>query len=231
MKRNNKLSIIIPVYNEKDNIIEVLKKVNKIKIPNTTLEIVVVEDCSKDGTCDVLKAEGLKYATKVLYHKVNQGKGAGLRTGIKAATGDVIIIQDADFEYDFNDIPKVVKPIFNGECEVVYGSRFLNKKYDGYKSNQMANKFLTKFSNLFNGLKLTDMETCYKAFKKDVIKKVDIKENRFGFEPEITAKVAKQKIKIKEVPISYKPRTFKEGKKIRFKDGLRAIWCIIKYNL
>ena len=229
-EKKNKLSIVIPVYNESKSIIDVLKKVRKLNIDNTDIEIIVVDDCSTDGTKEILKEKGKNYANKILYHKVNEGKGAALKTGFEAITGDVVIIQDADFEYDQNDIPKVVKPIFDNEADVVYGSRFLKSSYKGYKSNQFANKTLTKLSNLMTGLKLTDMETCYKAFKKDFIKNIDIQEKRFGFEPEITAKISKAKLKVIEVPISYNPRTKKEGKKIKFKDGIRALYCIIKYK-
>ena len=229
-KAKNKLSIIIPVYNEKDLVIDVLKKVREVKIDNTDIELIVVDDCSTDGSREILKKNGSKYADKVLYHDVNQGKGAALKTGFKEVSGDVAIVQDSDFEYDPMEIPSVVKPIFEGKADVVYGSRFLNKEYKGYKGNQLANKVLTGLSNFMTGLKVTDMETCYKAFKADFIKNIDIKEKRFGFEPEITAKVAKAKLKLIEVPISYYPRTKEEGKKIKLKDGFRALVCIAKYK-
>ena len=228
--KKNKISIVIPVYNEKDLILDVLKKVYKLKIENVETEIIVVDDCSKDGTKELLQKEGKKYADKILYHETNQGKGAALKTGFKAITGNIAIIQDADLEYNPTEIALVIKPIIDNEADVVYGSRFLNKKYEGYKTNQLANKMLTSFSNLLTGLNITDMETCYKAFCADFIKNIDIKENRFGFEPEITAKVAKAKLRLREVPISYNPRTKEEGKKINLKDGIRAIYCIIKYR-
>jgi glycosyltransferase involved in cell wall biosynthesis len=193
-------------------------------------EIIIVDDCSSDNTRKILKKKINKKVDKIIYHEHNQGKGAALRTGIKEATGDVVIIQDADFEYDPNDYLKVVTPIFENKAEVVYGSRFLNKKFKGYKKNIIANKFLTFLSNLFSHQKITDMETCYKAFKREVIQSITIEENRFGFEPEITAKIANKKIKIHEVEISYNPRTHADGKKINYKDGLRAIYCIIKYG-
>ena len=158
------------------------------------------------------------------------GSCSGCIAGFKAATGDVVIIQDADLEYDPNEYPKVVNPIFNNEADVVYGSRFLGQKRKGYFANRMANLFLTKLSNIFTHLRLTDMETCYKAFKREIIQSVDIQEQRFGFEPEITAKVARLKVRVMEVPISYYPRTNEEGKKIGFKDGLRAIYCIWRYR-
>ena len=226
----NKLSIVMPVYNEKDLIIDVLKKVNQLDIPNTEIELIVVDDCSTDGTTDILKEYGNEFASKVLYHEVNQGKGAALKTGFKEASGDVVIVQDADFEYDPMEIPLVVSPVFNNEADVCYGSRFLNNEYKGYTGNQVANKVLTKLSNIMTGLNVTDMETCYKAFRADFIKDIDIKEKRFGFEPEITAKVAHAKLKLKEVPISYYPRTKEEGKKINVKDGIRALYCIAKYR-
>ncbi|MBR3280722.1 MAG: glycosyltransferase family 2 protein [Clostridia bacterium] len=226
----NKLSIVMPVYNEKDLILDVLKKVREISIPGKEIELIVVDDCSSDGTKEILKEHGKEYADKVLFHEVNQGKGAALKTGFGAITGDVAIVQDADFEYDPKEIPLVVAPIFDGEVDVCYGSRFLNRDYKGYKQNQMANKVLTGLSNFMTGLKVTDMETCYKAFKADFIKNIDIKEKRFGFEPEITAKIARNKLKLKEVPISYYPRTKEEGKKVNLKDGFRALYCIVKYR-
>jgi len=229
-KDKKKLSIVIPVYNEKDLVIDVLKKVREIKIKDTDIEIIVVDDCSKDGTREILKKSGLKYADKVLYHDVNQGKGAALKTGFSEITGDVAIVQDSDFEYDPMEIPSVVEPIFEGKADVVYGSRFLKSEYKGYRQNQMANRVLTGLSNFMTGLKVTDMETCYKAFPADFIKNIDIKEKRFGFEPEITAKVARAKLKLIEVPISYYPRTKEEGKKIKLKDGFRALYCIMKYK-
>ncbi len=228
--KKRKLSIVVPVYNEKDLVIDVLKKVRSLKIKDTDIELIVVDDKSTDGTTEILKKDGNKYADKVLFHEVNMGKGAGLRTGFKETTGDVVIVQDADFEYDCEEIPLVVEPIFKGECDVCYGSRFLNKEYKGYKQNQLANRILTGLSNFMTGLKVTDMETCYKAFKGDLIRNVNIKENRFGFEPEITAKVSKKKVKLMEVPIHYYPRTKEEGKKIKLKDGFRALWCITKYK-
>ena len=226
----DKLSIVIPVYNEKNLVLDVLKKVREVEVPGKEIELVVVDDCSTDGTREILKEHGKEYADKVLFHDVNQGKGAALKTGFSEITGDVAIVQDADFEYDPMEIPSVVAPIFNGEADVCYGSRFLDSEYKGYKQNQMANKILTDLSNFMTGLKVTDMETCYKAFKADFIKGIDIKEKRFGFEPEITAKVAHAKLNLKEVPISYYPRTKEEGKKIKLKDGIRALYCIAKYR-
>lgn len=223
-----KLSIVIPCYNEENNILALVNKVLESPIKNK--EIIVVDDCSKDGTRKVLEEQVKPLVSKIIYHDVNGGKGAALRTGFQAATGDAVIIQDADLEYDPMEYPKVVIPIFEDRAKVVYGSRFLGQKRKGYLANRLANWALTFFSNIFTHQKLTDMETCYKAFRREIIQSVNIEENRFGFEPEITAKISKMGIKIQEVPISYSPRTNEEGKKIGFKDGLRAIYVIWRYR-
>ena len=222
------LSIVIPCYNEKDNIEAIVRKV--LDSPVANKEIIVVNDCSTDGTEQVLQEVIKPLVSKVVEHMENQGKGAALRTGFAAATGDIVIVQDADLEYDPNEYPQVIEPILTGEYEVSYGSRFLNQKAKGYFANRVANKFLTAVFNLFAGTKLTDMETCYKAFRREVIQNVTITENRFGFEPEITGKLVKAGYAIKEVPISYYPRTVKEGKKIGVRDGIRALYCIMKFT-
>lgn len=226
MNNNKKLSAIIPCYNEKDSILELVKKVKESPIKN--MEIIVVDDYSTDGTREILEKEVKPLVNQIIYHDVNKGKGAGLRTGFEHATGDAVIVQDADLEYDPNEYPLVVESIFNNEAEVIYGSRYLNQKRKGDLANRVANWLLTKLSNMFTRLHISDMETCYKCFKKDVIQSIDLKEERFGFEPEVTAKIAKKGTKIKEFPISYYPRTNEEGKKIGFKDGLRTIYCIWK---
>ena len=221
------LSVIIPCFNEKDTIEEIIARVKKVKIKK---EIIIVDGGSTDGTKEILKENLSKKVDKIIYTKTI-GKGEAVSKGIKKATGDIIIIQDADLEYDPNDYKKIIKPIIDDKVDVCYGSRFLEKgNSTGYKKNYIANKFLTKLSNFYNKLGVTDMETCYKAFKKEVIKKIKIEEKKFGMEPEITAKVKKMGCRFMEVPISYYPRTLEEGKKMSFLDGIEAIKCIIKYN-
>ncbi len=235
------LTIVIPVYNELDTWRELFKKVQDAAVPGMSRQIVLVEDGSKDGTRDQLREFAAQVerdggraggcACKVIFHEVNQGKGAALRTGFASADGDFVIVQDADLEYDPADYPKLVAPLLAGEADVVFGSRFLEKKSrEGYLKNYMANRFLTGLSNLMTGLKITDMETCYKVFRREVLGRVKIEQNRFGFEPEITAKVAGLGVRVVEKPISYFARTHEEGKKIGWKDGLKAIWCILKYG-
>ncbi len=227
-KNNFTLSIVIPCYNEKDHIEALVKKVLESPVKNK--EIIIVDDKSKDGTDKILEEKIRPLVSKIIYHEVNMGKGGALRTGFAHASGDIVIVQDADLEYDPMEYPKVIAPILSGKAKVCYGSRFKEGAAKGYLANRLANRFLTALSNFFTGQRITDMETCYKAFRRDVIQAVNIRENRFGFEPEITAKVSKMKHKIAEVPISYYPRTSEEGKKIGFKDGLRAIYCIWKYR-
>ena len=203
--QNFTLSIIIPCCNEKDNIKNIVTKVLAAPIANK--EIIVVDDCSTDGTKEIIKKEIEPLVSRVIYHRKNTGKGGAIRSGFAAATGGILIVQDADLEYDPQEYPQVVAPIVSGEYNVCYGSRFLGQKAKGYKTNQLANKFLTFLSNLVNHTKLTDMETCYKAMRREVAKKITIEENRYGFEPEITAKISNLGIRIKEVPISYSPRS------------------------
>ncbi len=227
-----KLSIVIPVYNEAATLEELVNKVNSVDV-GMEKEIVLVDDCSQDGTRDVMKKLAEEQpAWKFAYHNVNQGKGAALRTGFKTATGDIVIIQDADLEYDPNEYPQLLGPILNGHADVVYGSRFLGGGPHRvvYYWHYLGNKFLTTLSNMMTNINLTDMEVCYKVFKKEVLDTVEIKENRFGFEPEITAKVSRGDWVMYEVPISYYGRSYAQGKKITWKDGFRAIWCIVKYR-
>lgn len=226
----NKVSILIPVFNEINTLEQLLKCVEEAPFAGLEKEIILVDDCSTDGTKDILKNLEEKY--KVLYHEENQGKGAALRTGFAAVTGDIVVIQDADLEYDPKDYDGVLKLILDGEADVAYGSRFLDltKNETVVKVNFFANKMLTLITNIIFGTKLTDMETCYKAFKSEFVKDIDIKSNRFDFEPEITAKMVKKKARIKEAPISYKGRTFEEGKKVSMKDGIHAIVALLKFR-
>jgi glycosyltransferase involved in cell wall biosynthesis len=227
-----KLSIIVPVYNEKDTVLRILERIEKTPYDK---EIIVIDDFSKDGTREILQeldASRKVPSVRVLYHPVNQGKGAALRTGIAAAGGDIVIVQDADLEYDPSEYGVLIQPIKAGLADVVYGSRFLSGPHRVlFFWHSLGNKFLTLLSNMFTDLNLTDMETGYKAFRRELFSKIRIEENRFGFEPEITAKVAKLRCRLYEVPISYFGRDYSEGKKITWKDGVAALYCILKYNL
>jgi glycosyltransferase involved in cell wall biosynthesis len=223
--------VVIPCYNEVRTIDKLLAAVRAS--PHKDIEIIVVDDGSKDGTRDRLSGELRPLIDQLIFHEVNQGKGAALRTGIKAATGDVVIVQDADLEYDPNEYPKLLTPIMEDRADVVFGSRFMGGLPHRvlYFWHRVGNGVLTLASNMFTNLNLTDMETCYKAFRREIIQSIAIEENRFGFEPEITAKVAKLNVRIFEVGISYYGRTYAEGKKIGMRDGFRALYCIVKYNL
>ncbi len=233
------VSIVIPVYNEKNTWRELLYQVEKADVAGLSKQILLIDDGSSDGTRGQLeefdqnqKANSGPITYKVIFHEVNQGKGAALRTGFSQADGDVVIIQDADLEYDPADYPSLLTPLIQDRADVVYGSRFREgRPPNTYWSNYAANRFLTFLSRLTTGLKTTDMETCYKAFRRDVLRQVTIEQNRFGFEPEITAKIARLGVRFQEVPIRYEGRTHDEGKKIGWKDGLKAIYCIFKYGL
>ncbi len=235
---NKKLSIVVPAYNEGNTIQHILNKINEVQlIQNLQKEVIVVNDCSKDDTEQKVVEFQLQHPElNIVYkkHEVNKGKGAALRTGFQIATGDFVIVQDADMEYDPNEFNILVKPILDGFADVVYGSRFMGGRPHRilFFWHTIGNKMLTFASNMFTNLNLTDMETCYKMFRREIIQGIDLKENRFGFEPEVTAKMSKiPKIRVYEVGISYYGRTYEEGKKIGMKDAFRALYCIIRYNL
>lgn len=225
-----KLSVIIPVYNEKNTIREIIRRVQAVEL-DFPKEIIVVDDCSQDGTRQII--ETIKQDNvKTCYHSKNKGKGAALQTGFAQAEGDVIIIQDADLEYDPREYPKLLEPILDGRADAVYGSRFLGGPHRVlFYWHYLGNKFLTTISNMLSDLNLSDLETCYKAFKRELLDKITLKSQRFGFEPEITIKLAKLKCRIYEVPISYSGRDYSEGKKIGWKDGVAAFFHLIKYKL
>jgi glycosyltransferase involved in cell wall biosynthesis len=226
-----KLSVVVPCYNEAATIERLLETVRAAPWPE--MEIIVVDDCSTDGSRELLQGRLRGLVDHLVVHEVNRGKGAALRSGIRAATGGAVIIQDADLEYDPAEYPRLLAPIVDGRADVVYGSRFMGGAPHRvlYFWHSVGNGFLTVLSNMFTNLNLTDMETCYKAFRREVIQSIEIEEDRFGFEPEITAKVARRGLRVYEVGISYYGRTYAEGKKIGYKDGFRAIYCILKYNL
>lgn len=225
-----KLSIVIPVYNERDTILSVIDKVASTPFEK---EIVIVDDCSADGTRELLRDLKRDDAeVRVFFHDVNQGKGAALRTGFEQVLGDIVIIQDADLEYTPDDYGRLIQPIVDGNADVVFGSRFLGGPHRCHLFwHYVINKCLTTFSNMLTNLNLSDMETCYKVFRKDVVKRIKIESNRFNVEPELTAKVAKLRCRVYEVPISYFGRDYSEGKKIGWRDGFQAIWSIIRFNL
>ncbi len=245
---NPKVSIVIPVYNEKTTIDEILRRVLDTEIRK---DVIIVDDCSTDGTRQILEnmaalqAKGESTAPaqddgdpialqdlRFFFQAPNQGKGAALRRGFAQATGEIVLVQDADLEYDPRDYASLLEPIVDGRADVVYGSRFLGgPQRVHYFWHYVANRMLTLLSDIFTNLKLTDMETCYKVFRREVLKEIEIKSNRFGFEPEITAKIAKDNWRIYEVPISYAGRTYEQGKKITWKDGIQSLWCIIRFRI
>ena len=226
-----KVSIVIPCYNEKDTIERIVQAVRSAAIESR--EIIVVDDCSEDGTKAVLEKKVSEMVDRIIYHPVNRGKGASLRSGFAAATGEIILVQDADLEYSPEDYPVLLEPLLSGKADAVFGSRFMGGRPHRvlFFWHMAGNRFLTLLSNIFTNLNLTDLETGYKVFKAPVIKSIQIEEDRFGVEPEITAKLARMGCRIYEVGISYSGRTYAEGKKINWKDGVRAIYAIMKYNL
>jgi glycosyltransferase involved in cell wall biosynthesis len=246
--KDPKISVVIPVYNEKATIDEILRRVLETEIRK---EVIVVDDCSSDGTRQILetmallKARGEAFAPaqdgedavpladlRFFFQSVNQGKGAALRRGFAEVTGDIVLVQDADLEYNPRDYPMLLEPLLDGRADVVYGSRFLGgPQRVHYFWHYVANKCLTLLSDIFTNLKLSDMETCYKVMLTPVLRSITLKSDRFGFEPEITAKIAKRQWRVYEVPISYAGRTYEEGKKITWKDGVHALWCIVRYSL
>jgi glycosyltransferase involved in cell wall biosynthesis len=223
-----KLTIVIPVFNEQQTVAEILRRVRAVPIPK---EIIVVDDCSTDDTRAVLNQLSDWSELRVIHKPQNAGKGAALRTGFAAATGDVVVVQDADLEYDPNDLPALLEPILRREADVVYGSRYLHEvPQDPSPLHRLGNQLLTWASNRFTGLRLTDMETCYKMIPRPLLQSLEIRQNRFGFEPEVTAKLARRGVRIKELPIRYEGRGYKEGKKIGWRDAVNAFYCIVRYR-
>jgi glycosyltransferase involved in cell wall biosynthesis len=233
------LSVVIPVYNERNTIHEILRQVRAVPVPT---QIILVDDCSKDGTREILqKLKATDRALTIVFHEVNQGKGAALRTGFAHATGQLVVVQDADLEYDPSEYPRLIQPILEGKADVVFGSRFIGETHRVLHFwHSMGNRFLTLLSNVFTNLNLTDMEVCYKVFRREVIQGITLQSNRFGFEPEVTAKVARfqmpsvdgrpaRRCRIYEIPVSYNGRDYHEGKKIGWKDGVQALYCIVRY--
>lgn len=226
-----KLSIIMPVYNESKTIVEIIERVENVKIPNITKELIIVNDASRDNTQEKLNKLSKKYKNiKIYSNNINRGKGAAIRTGLKHFTGDILVIQDGDLEYNPEDFKRLIKPILDNKVKVVYGSRFLGKIKGHNIIHDLGNKVLSLITRILYFRRITDMETCYKMIHKDVVKSLNLKANRFEFEPEITAKIIKKGYKILEIPIEYNSRSFKDGKKITWKDGFPALYCLIKYR-
>ncbi|HDI60067.1 MAG TPA: glycosyltransferase family 2 protein [Desulfobacteraceae bacterium] len=225
------LSVVIPCYNERDTLADLIRRVREA--PPARKQLILVDDCSADGTRELIRAEIEPLVDRVVYHERNRGKGAAIRSGLKHVTGDIVIIQDADLEYDPDEYPKLIGPIVEGKADVVYGSRFTGEGPHRVHLfwHYVGNKILTLLSNIFTNLNLTDMETCYKVFRTEVIRSIQIRQDRFGIEPELTAKIARLKCRVYEVGISYYGRSYEEGKKIGWQDGVKAIYCIVRYGL
>ncbi len=229
-KKPRSLSLVIPVYNEERHLLEFLRAIDTVKF-KVRKELIFINDGSKDATSEIIRAHKFKSPTLFIDEKVNMGKGAAIRKGIAAASGDIIGIQDADFEYQISDIHKILGMLEDGQCDVVYGSRFSKLNPQVHRTfHYLVNRILTMVSNIFSGLYVSDMETCYKFFRREILQNIHLKSRRFGFEPEITAKIARLKIRVKETPISYFPRNYMEGKKITWKDGVAALWHLIYFN-
>lgn len=228
--QKDSLSVIIPCYNERNTIEAIIDKV--LQAPIADMEVIVIDNCSTDGTREILRERLESRVSSVIYNPENIGKGGSLKKGFSAAKKDIVIVQDADLEYDpIRDYPRLIQPIIDGQADVVYGSRFKdNKKVQGRLINFIGNKLFTYCSNLMTGLHLTDVETCYKTFRREIIQSIDLHENGFGFEPEVTAKIAAKKCRVVEVPVSYYPRSSDAGKKVKFRHGLVTLWCIYKYR-
>jgi len=227
----NKITLIIPIYNEEQHLLKFITKLDTLEL-QLEKELIFIDDNSTDTSYSILNNFNFKSKVIIFHQSINQGKGSAIRLGIEKASGDIIGIQDADFEYDMSDIPNLIQPILDDKADIVYGSRFMKGNHQVHRTfHFLINYFLTLMSNLFSGIYLSDMETCYKFFKKDIIKNIELKSNRFGFEPEVTAKIARLKIRIMEVPISYYPRNYLEGKKISWKDGIAAIKHILFFNI
>ena len=226
-----RVSIVVPIYNEAKNLPAFLKALDELKLP-CEKELIFIDDCSGDGSRSLLEGFDFSSPTIFIFHSENKGKGCAVRAGISAATGDFVGIQDADFEYDMLEIPKVLEPLLHGQADVVYGSRFLNSGISEHRSyHYLGNRFLTVLSNVFSGLGLSDMETCYKFFRGDILRNLVLESERFGFEPEVTAKIARLNLRLREVPVSYRPRSYGQGKKITWKDGVAALWHIVHFNV
>jgi glycosyltransferase involved in cell wall biosynthesis len=234
VSRTGTLSIVIPVYNEESTITNIVERVYAVELDGISKEVICVNDCSTDGTADAIEAMATRFKNlRVIQHEYNQGKGAALASGFRECTGDWVIVQDADLEYDPEEYKLLLEPLLRDKADVVYGSRFLGGGMHRvvYYWHYMGNRFLTTMSNMLTNINLTDMETCYKLFRREILEQIRIEESRFGFEPEITAKISRMNCRIYEVGISYYGRTYEEGKKIGWRDGYRAMWCILKYNL